>query len=57
MKKLLLLGALLTLAGCQDRYRYACQDPANWNKVHCNPPACEADGTCTKYLLKEQNEN
>ena len=57
MKKLLLLGALLTLAGCQDRYRYACQDPANHFKQQCLPPACEADGTCTKYLLKGDDEN
>jgi hypothetical protein len=45
-------------AGCEDRFRYNCQDPANWNKVHCNPPTCEANGTCTKYLIKgEPNEN
>ena len=56
MKKLLLLSALLTLAGCQDRYRYACQDPANHFKQQCLPPACEANGTCTKYLIGEKNE-
>jgi hypothetical protein len=56
MKKLLLLGALLTLAGCQDRYRYTCQDPANHFKQQCLPPACEANGTCTKYLIGEKNE-
>ena len=58
MKKLLLLGAFLTLAGCQDRFRYECQDPANHLKQQCQPPACEANGTCTKYLIKgETNEN
>jgi hypothetical protein len=57
MKKLLLLGALLTLAGCSDVYRYKCQDPANHHKAECQPPVCEANGTCTKYLLKETNEN
>ena len=56
MKKLLLLGALLTLAGCQDRYRYKCQDPANHFKQQCLPPACEANGNCTKYLIGEKNE-
>jgi hypothetical protein len=56
MKKLLLLSALLTLAGCQDRYRYVCQDPANHFKQQCLPPACEANGTCTKYLIGEKNE-
>jgi hypothetical protein len=49
---------LVLLAGCSESYRFPCQDPANWNKVHCNPPVCEADGTCTKYLIKEEkNEN
>ena len=57
MKKLLLLGAFLALAGCSDTYRYPCQNPKNQNTAACQPPACEADGTCTKYLLKDQNEN
>jgi hypothetical protein len=57
MKKLLLLGAFLTLAGCYDTFRYPCQNPKNHNTANCQPPACEADGTCTKYLLKETNEN
>jgi hypothetical protein len=56
MKTLILLG-LLALAGCEDRYRYPCQDPSNYSTPACQPPACEADGTCTKYLLKANNEN
>jgi hypothetical protein len=48
---------VLLLAGCQDAFRYPCQDPANHHKAECNPPACEADGTCTKYLLKGTDEN
>jgi hypothetical protein len=48
---------LAVLAGCSDVYRYECQDPANHHKAECQPPACEASGTCTKYLLKgETNE-
>jgi hypothetical protein len=54
---LLLLIPALFAASCDDQFRYKCQDPANWQKPECNPPACEADGTCTKYLLKDQNEN
>jgi hypothetical protein len=57
MKKLLLLGAFLTLAGCYDTYRYPCQNPKNHNSPSCNPPVCEANGTCTKYLIGEPNEN
>jgi hypothetical protein len=56
MKTITIITALL-LAGCSDTFRYPCQDPANHYKTHCNPPVCEASGTCTKYLLKEQNEN
>ena len=56
MKTLILL-CTLTLAGCYDTYRYPCQNPKIQNTAACQPPACEADGTCTKYLLKDQNEN
>jgi hypothetical protein len=55
MKTITIITALL-LAGCYDTYRYPCQDPANHHAQSCNPPVCEANGTCTKYLLKEQNE-
>jgi hypothetical protein len=55
MKYMIIFLALL--AGCSDSYRYACQDPANHHKAQCQPPVCEANGTCTKYLLKDQNEN
>ena len=53
MKTLLpfLLAAIFTLVGCQDRYRYACQDPANWETEECKRPACEADGVCPDMLL------
>lgn len=51
--KTLILISVLALAGClEDRYRYNCQDPASHNKAECNPPACEASGICTKYLIK-----
>lgn len=53
MKTLLpfLLAAALLTAGCEDRYRYACQDPANWETEECKRPACEADGVCPDMLL------
>jgi hypothetical protein len=56
MKNIIAIAALLLIA-CSDSYRYPCQDPANHFKTQCLPPACEASGTCTKYLLKgEPNE-
>ena len=50
----LLCGILvISLSACSSRYRYACQDPANWKKEQCVPPVCEANGVCTKDLVKE----
>ena len=57
MRKLtipLLCGILVIgLSSCSSRYRYECQDPAMWKEAKCNPPACEASGTCTKDLVRE----
>lgn len=42
-----------------DRFRYPCQDPANWEKDVCKRPLCESTGTCPDYLIKpieEQNK-
>jgi len=59
MKRLtsaLLCGILvISLSACSSRYRYSCQDPANWKEAACNPPICEANGICTKDLVKENN--
>ena len=47
---------MLSLTGCgyQGFYRYPCQDPANWEKAECNPPICEATGTCTKDIIGKE---
>jgi hypothetical protein len=45
--------AAVALSACSDAYRYPCQDPANFESPACKPPACEASGTCTKYLIGE----
>lgn len=57
MKKLsILIVAMLALVGCEDTYRYPCQDPENKEKPECNRPMCEADGMCYDKLngLPEQ---
>ena len=57
MKKIAFLLALsFTLVGCEDTYRYPCQDPANKDKAECNRPICEVDGFCFDKLngLPEQ---
>lgn len=51
MKYITALLFVFLVAGCEDRFRYDCQDPVNFGKPKCEPPACEADGTCTKDLL------
>lgn len=57
MKAALFLTALL-LVGCEDTYRYPCQDPENKDKAECNRPACEGDGMCYDKLngLPEKQE-
>ena len=45
---------LLRLVACQDSYRYPCQNPDNWGKPECEPPACEASGTCTKDVVSKE---
>jgi hypothetical protein len=51
MKKVIPLFVVMLLVGCEERYRYACQDPANWENKECQRPACEVDGQCTDELI------
>lgn len=44
------------LAGCEDRFRYPCQDPKNWEAAECKPPICTATGTCPDQLTKPEQE-
>ena len=52
MAGFMLVAAVFAIAGCSDQYRYPCQDPENQASKECNPPVCEADGTCTEYLVE-----
>ena len=47
---------LVLLTGCEDRYRYPCQDPLNWEKAECKPPICTAAGTCPEMLVSHEKE-
>lgn len=47
---------LVALTGCEDRFRYPCQDPQNWSNVECKPPICTATGTCPDQLIKPEQE-
>lgn len=47
----IILALGLSACGYDGHYRYPCQDPINWETPECNPPLCEATGTCTTDLL------
>ena len=52
MKKLaVILLILSSLAACEDRYRYFCQDPANWSAKRCQKPDCQFTQDCPEYLV------
>lgn len=46
----LIAAALLLFAGCDDRYRYPCQDPANAGHPDCQLAACRAARTCAEII-------
>jgi hypothetical protein len=39
-----------------DRYRYPCQDPANWDKDFCKLPLCDVNRTCPEHIFKGQRD-
>lgn len=47
-KYVLLMLSVIAFTGCQERYRYPCQDPENIDKHECNPEICEETRTCPK---------
>lgn len=60
MKTILTIIFAMMLVGCEERYRYPCQDPHNWDKEYCKKPFCSGNGTCPEDLahyLKESDKN
>ncbi len=49
MKYLFVL--LLLLTGCEDQYRYPCQNPDNFHKPDCQKPKCLFTQQCPEYLV------
>lgn len=49
--KFLIVCCLAMLAGCEDRYRYTCQDPDNFFIKECQKPRCQFTQTCPEYLV------
>ena len=53
----LVLALPLGLAMCSgDRFRYPCQDSANWDKDMCKPPICDVTRTCPEHIFKGQRD-
>jgi hypothetical protein len=51
MKHIALILALVALVGCEDRYRYPCQNPDNFHKPDCQKPKCLFTQQCPEYLV------
>ena len=45
------LTAIASSCGYDGKYRYTCQDPANWELAECKPPICEPTGNCSETLV------
>ena len=58
MKYLLLLIVfpILLAMFSGDRFRYPCQDPANWDKDFCKLPTCDVTRTCPEHIFKGQRD-
>ena len=54
---LVLLLLPIGLAMCSgDKFRYPCQDPANWDKDICKMPICDVTRTCPEHVFKGQRD-
>ena len=49
--KYLFVLCLMLLTGCEDRYRYYCQNPDNFHAEPCQKPKCQFTQTCPEYLV------
>ena len=59
MKYIIAACVPLLLAGCDgdyQYYRYACQDPANWETAECKKPLCEVSRTCPEHIFNTEKE-
>ena len=51
MRNLVPILFLLALMGCEDRYRYPCQNPDNFAKAECQRSKCLFTQQCSDYLV------
>jgi len=53
---LLILLPVIMAFFAGDRFRYPCQDPANWDKDICQKPKCDVTRTCPEHVFKGQRD-
>jgi len=47
----IIVAFLVVLIFSDDRFRYFCQDPKNWEAPRCQRPECSTHGTCPDQLI------
>lgn len=52
--KYALLAAAMLLAGCEERFRYECQNPKKWSAPQCQRPDCAINGVCPDQLTRPE---
>ena len=52
---LMFLPLMLAFFG-GERFRYPCQDPANWNTQACQKPGCEIHRQCPEHIFDRDAE-
>jgi hypothetical protein len=52
----LLIMPILLAYFSKDRFRYPCQDPANWDKDICKMPICDVRRECPEHIFKGQRD-
>ena len=45
------IAMVILLSGCEDKYRYICQNPDKFDLPECQKPRCLFTQTCPEYLV------
>lgn len=51
MQILVFFLIIFLLFGCEDRYRYKCQNPDHFQAIECQRPKCLFTQQCSDYLV------
>ena len=51
---LMVLPLIMAVSG-GDRYRYPCQNPANWHTEQCVKPKCEIHRQCPEHIFDDNS--